>query len=461
MLCPRHVAFRPHSTAFCGSPSTLRTPLGRIDLETWSMDIRESRKAAMQRISGRLAFSPGCMFLSGILCLASPCWNRADELSLKSGGTLFGKAAEVDAKSSVYQIVSPGGATWSIAKQQAERPRALSKVEQEYLGKAPRTLDSAEAQWELAVWCFENKLREQGEQHAQRVIELEPAHALARRKLRYELVDGEWMTRDQKMARQGFFPYKGKYRTQQEIDLLKEGEQSAKLEGEWVRPVKTYAKWLQDPKKYEQARRKLLEIKDPAAAPALASAMQKEPNPELRGVLVECLGRLPDGRGLLALVDGALFDEDTEVRLTCLDYLKMAPHKEGLVVKFIDALKHKDVDIIRRAGEALGVLGDAAAVDPLIDALIVVRTETVQAPTNDYNMTFGNLNNNPLGGSGGAFGMGKLPTRKVAYEVRIDECLKALETITGQNFGYNIEAWKAWQGNQSAPEMVDLRRDAQ
>ena len=411
------------------------------------------RELTLHRIA--LLFAVGAPFseLSGLRGLA------ADELVLKSGGVLQGSPVKGDPKSPVYQWVSPSGIQWEIAEKLAEPPKSLSRAEKSYLQKAVRTEDTTAAQWALAQWCYENKLRNRGDQHAQRVIELEPGHEEARRRLRFELVDGEWMTREQKMARQGFFPYKGKYRTQQEIDLLKRDEELSKLEGEWVRPVRTYAKWLQDDKKFEQGRAKLLEIRDAAAAPAIHAVMKKEPNPALRLLYVECLGQIDQGGGRAGLASAALFDEDHEVRLTCVDALKAAPPFHDLIDKFIDGLRHEDVAIVRRAAEALGELGDTAAVEPLIDTLIVSRVEVVEASPHNFDLGFNTSAPNSFGTGGGGFGMGKAPTRKIKHEIRVDECLESLEKITGRNFGYDIEAWKAWHGANVAPEMVDLRRD--
>ena len=48
--------------------------------------------------------------------------------------------------------------------------------------------------------------------------------------------------------------------------------------------------------------------------------------------------------------------------------------------------------------------------------------------------------------------------KQVAMPFRNEQVLEALVSLTGQNFGWDIAAWRAWLARQRTPGSIDLRR---
>ena len=255
-------------------------------------------------------------------------------------------------------------------------------VDIEYEKFNVRTPDAAEAQWELAEWCKQNKLTAQRKVHLQRVIALDPEHEEARRALGYQRVDGKWMTRDERMLKQGYVKYRGEWLTPEEVALREEKSGQSALEKEWIAKLAAWQAWLRD-NRAETARENILKINDPAAVRALSVALndtrKQNPNPQARVLFIQVLGRLRTEAALGALAECSLFDDVEEVRLTCLDHLKKT--KAPRVVDFyVGKLRSKDNVIINRAALGLKEMGDPSAVGPLIDALITEHMTKLSGP---------------------------------------------------------------------------------
>ena len=103
---------------------------------------------------------------------------------------------------------------------------------------------------------------------------------------------------------------------------------------------------------------------------------------------------------------------------------------------------------VRRAGYALGVLGDQAIVLPLIKALRTKHTTYVGGRGN------GNIN----AGTGG-LSVGRTKPKKVDEIRNNKEVLSALVKLTDNDFDYNQQRWLDWYLSQTTPPNLDLRRD--
>jgi 3-methyladenine DNA glycosylase AlkD len=95
----------------------------------------------------------------------------------------------------------------------------------------------------------------------------------------------------------------------------------------------------------------------------------KRESRELRAGVARALGEIGDARAVDALIE-ALKDEDSDVYWNSIDALvKIAKKDLGVVDKLIKALKDEDSDVRISVAWALGEIGDASAVDALIEAL--------------------------------------------------------------------------------------------
>jgi vesicle coat complex subunit len=95
----------------------------------------------------------------------------------------------------------------------------------------------------------------------------------------------------------------------------------------------------------------------------------KRESRELRAEVAKALGKIGDARAVDALIE-ALKDEDSDVYWNSIDALvKIAKKDLGVVDKLIKALKDEDSYVRISVAWALGEIGDASAVDALIEAL--------------------------------------------------------------------------------------------
>jgi hypothetical protein len=377
----------------------------------------------------------------------------ADVYELKDGGQVVGEAVERP-EAEGYVLRTPAGAEVTLARDQVARIVQQDAVHEEYQRRSRTAPDTAEAHRELAAWCREQKLSEEAEHHLERVVDLDPTDEAARTSLGYQRVGGRWLTREEIMAARGLKFYQGKYRTPQDIAIRQRDQQVKDADVDWFTNIRTWRNWLEKarPGQFEEAQAQIAAIVDPQAAPALARLLDDEPNEQIFDLLLATLGRLDHPAAVQTLVAYSLESNDTEVRLQCLDYLVNGVRPVS-VLPYVQALKSKDNVIVNRAGEALGKIGDPAAVSPLIDALVTRHKYIVQSNQP------GQIN--PVFGSGGGGlsvgGNGPKVTQRDQENLRVQ---RALIKLSGkQDFGFDEKAWRAWYVDQQMRQRINSRRD--
>jgi len=390
-----------------------------------------------------------------VLILPWPRAARGDAFVLSQGGRITGDLQNPEqSPRETYVVKTPDGSIVTLSRAQVKQVVRQRPIEIQYEKRRVHTAETAEAQWEMAEWCRENKLPAQRKVHLQRVIALDPEHGEARRALGYQRVDGKWLTQDEQMRKRGYLWYQGRYRTPEEIALLEEKRDLNAREKEWVRKVETYLAWLTGTRG-DEARDKILSIDDPMAVRALSGALMRNQNPEVRVLLVQALARLGTVEAVRALAECSLEDPDDEVRLSCLDQLKKK--KDPTVVEFyVGQLRSKSNAIVNRAALGLKEIGDRSAVGPLIDALITKhRTRAPSPPPGQMSATFGK---GPGGGGTGLSAGAKAPKYIEGY-IRNRVVLEALISLTGADYGFDVGAWKNWLAAQKTREPIGTRRD--
>ena len=169
---------------------------------------------------------PGVFRLAVVLCLTlGLCHSaqevRADLIKLKQGGEIRGKLLKESAGGETTRTIETlSGGRISVDAQQIEFVTNRPLVIEEYESRAHQIENTVEAHLELSEWCRENFLTTPRLQELEKVIELDPDHEQARAALGYTLRDGEWMTRDQIMRKNGYVKYKGRYVSSAELELL-------------------------------------------------------------------------------------------------------------------------------------------------------------------------------------------------------------------------------------------------
>jgi tetratricopeptide (TPR) repeat protein len=119
--------------------------------------------------------------------------------------------------------------------------KPVEEIYQEKL--AQLASDDVKGYYQLGVWCEQNKLPEQAQTQFKNVIELDPDHVNARKKLGHIKYEGKWMSPEE-MTAKGLVKYKDKWMTYEEMMKVKGMVQ---FEGQWITPgekkrLEAYAK---------------------------------------------------------------------------------------------------------------------------------------------------------------------------------------------------------------------------
>ena len=250
-------------------------------------------------------------------------------------------------------------------------------------------------------------------------------------------------TQQELMAERGYVRYRGGWRTAQEIELIERAERVMLAQKEWNGKLERLRRQVDQSAQADQAAEEIREISDPAAVPAVAAALAKEPVFQVRSWYVEALSRIRSSDAVGVLVAAALDHPDPETRIAAVERLVViGPHVA--VPTLVSALRSADNSQVNRAAEALGRLGVPSAVGPLVDALetqhVVVSGDG--KPEGSTSATF-----TP---SGGGLSMGGGPKRSTV-SVRNDRVLEALVALPGTNFEWDARDWRVWLATRHAP----------
>lgn len=214
-----------------------------------------------------------------------------------------------------------------------------------------------------------------------------------------------------------------------------------------------------DSLRFRDGRSQILAIRDSLAVGALARVLSRGGAP-VRLLMVEALGGFKDDEATLNLVIVALLDPDPSVRTAAAEALR--PRKDSRIVKRLtDALTSDEDMVMRNAAAALGVLRAREAVPDLAKVLYSVerrlvrfkRAEVVGAVLNTFNGTVVFAADGRNGayrpqivsvlGSGAIVGTTWVDEVQDVKQYRTD-VQEALIAITGENFGFDGDAWMKW-----------------
>jgi hypothetical protein len=389
----------------------------------------------------------------GIVLAAALSSVRADVFELKDGGQIVGSIAKrIDGGG--YVVRTADGAQVTIERLQLARIVEQDATYVAYQRRSRAAADTAEAHRELAAWCREHQLAAEADHHLLRVVELDPDDEDARRSLGYQRVGKRWLTREQVMQERGMVFFEGKWRTPQDVAIRQLNTAVGGAEADWHGKLRTWRGWLDNRRadRVADAQAAIANITDPNAAPALVKLLDNEEDPWIFDLLLATLGRLDSPVAVRTLVAYSLTDDDANVREQCLAYL-MGGGRPVSLVPYVEALASKDNVIVNRAGTALGRIGDAEAISPLIDAL-----ET----THVYETGGGsgiNAGFSPSGGGAGLSMGGNTPRLERQTKQNLG-VLRALTKLSGgQNFEYDEQAWRRWYVDLQTRQRYNARRD--
>jgi len=407
---------------------------------------------------------------------------HADVIMLRGGGQIQGKVVpDPQQKDRVHVWLLQGRKPLSFQKQQIVEVIPKASPLDGYVLKLGKTAETAEAQYELGAWCDQNKLTDLARLHFEAAVKFDKTFEPAHLKLGHVLHAGAWLNQDELSAARGLVKYKGRWITAEEKNKHDIAEKATAAQASWLSRIKMLRQAIVNgPEgRRREAESQLMTIRDPEAVAPLMRVFGADETPQRRKILALVLATISGPAATSALVQQLLKDSDDDVRATVYDRLKER-EEPGAVPQLIRALRSSNLNVVNRAAWALGNLGAAEAIPKLIPVLVSTDMQIVMVSPDDVNQGANGGSGMPLAplgvtkngnvavltppvvGNGvvaygaavvpyGTFAAGanppvqRLPEPGVAtFTYRNVEVLKALEKLTGQDFGYDAEAWINW-----------------
>ena len=408
--------------------------------------VHSNFNSPMQRFSS--------FFLTFALLVSAPAL-FADVFVLKDGGTLDGELTNPDEiPRKTYNVRTADGIETSLEAKLIERVRKGEKESvTDYKAFAPFKEDTVENHFDIAEWCRQQRLTDLWKRHLHRVLELYPDNKEARRLLgHFKAPDGTWTTQQEMLGGKGYVQVGVSWKTRQQIDLEQFFDKRDKLEKEWSRRVDALrSSFRSNPK----SRVELAAIDDPLAAAALTKALPMEQDPEVRILLIQTLGNIGTSAALHEIARWSMDDRESnnEVCRTCFEVLKNHPAALPAIVGFY--ARHLRAEsgtfAINRAAYAIGQVGGRSAIPQLIDALVTTHIE-IRIASSQGTTGLSTGTNTPGGLTWGQ------STQKIPHDITNQGVRNALMLLTGVDFQFNKDAWKAWLIQSRRTPTFDARR---
>ncbi len=407
---------------------------------------------------------------------------HADLIKLKNGGEVRGQIKSQTGSKTDGQItmITLSGAEVVVDRKDTEFVTRRKVAIEKYETRRKLTPDTADANWKLAEWCRENRLRRQRVALLERVIELDPNHEKAHRALGHSLRNGKWMSRDDEMRAQGYVKYKGRYITPQELELLKKSATDREAEQKWYKKIRVWHSWLagRSEKRRNTALKELQSITDAHAIRGLGKFLASDKNKQIRKMYVDILINITGDDSIESLILASLSDPTLSIREAALAGIPEDKWEKAATV-YTSYLSNEFNLVVRRAAKALGEIGTKDAVPQLIDALVTTHRYKITvrgSGQTQYSFStdgqFGNFQSGStlppdieLGLRTGQFPYGVIvlnprPTAAenqrrtitIRREQKNREVVAALEKLTGKNLGYNERTWKLWWASEKSTD---------
>jgi hypothetical protein len=468
------------------------------------MTSRPSSGTSRSHRGGRVA---AAVVLLGTGMIAVGFWHRAlgDEIVVRGGGRIQGKMVD-DTKQPGRVLVwlSRGRHPLSFDKSQIIEVIAQPSSLDDYVAKRSKAAGTADGQVELGVWCSQNKLEDLARSHFDTALQLDPGHQMAHVKLGHVLQNGVWRTRDEVIELQESAKLAGRAKAPEGKAKRESNAALSAAETSWLRRVRVMHQGLvsgPDDRRRE-AETQLMAIHEPEAVAALVRVFGTDERSR-RLILALILGSIPGRESTTAMTRQILFDPESEVRAAFLDQLQKRD-RTTVVPQLVRALGSSDLRLINRAAWALGNLDAMETVPKLINVLTSTQSEIVLDSANVGGSSFGMAADDyppwalkavtrngvaayqsppvvapgviaygatvapfygpTLGGYNGSdvnFGPQSAPIpepRVATFTYQNVEVLSALQQLTRQDFGYDIDAWRRWVSRSFNPNQRPARR---
>ncbi|NLX59791.1 MAG: HEAT repeat domain-containing protein [Phycisphaerae bacterium] len=391
---------------------------------------------------------------------------RGDVFHLKGGTVIEGDVLQHKGDAIVVLV---GNGEMSIPVSLIDRRESAPSPTEQYKQRLASLEPTADAHAALGRWCLDRQFSDQARTHFLQALRLDANHEAARRALGYVRYRDRWMTRDE--ARQARLD--DQTRRAGEVQSPRDHEFKFRAR-QWTQRLRdlgggALSQW-QFSGEFEAGRNEVLAIRDAAAVEPLRDVLARHPEESVRLLAVEALGRIGGDDAALALIDIMTRDKDGQVWQRSRDVLA------GLDSAKADL---ELANLMRKGGEVArdrvaGAVADAGlmnSVPGLIQSLITregrvivheitqsqrawIRTGTLYGYVADLEpvVAEGAVAFNPVIGYIAAGAILDVHARvepwteRVVVTVTHPEVLDALKRVTGQDFGYDVRAWRRWYG---------------
>jgi hypothetical protein len=421
---------------------------------------------------------------------------RSDTIMLRGGGQVEGKVVpDPKDKEKVQVWLLKGRTPLSLRKGQIAEVLTKASALDDYFDKKKKAPQTPQGQFDLGTWCEQNKLTDLARLHFEGALTIDKSFEPAHKKLGHIYHGGYWVTRDELNSIQGLVKYKGRWVSAEERSQREAEDKALAVKNEWVQRIKQLRNSIQSSTtdRRREAESQLMAIREAEAVGALLRVLGND-EPPMRILLSQVLSNIPEEQATLGLVKQILAEPNPNVRPIIFEKLKERD-RPTVVRSLSRALASEQIMTINRAAWALNNLEAVETVPALIRALLTYEQQIVMVPPT-------NVNTPQIGGAGGlvpigvnnggaafmtqpvvapgvvAFGTVSTPAyglpglglnagaqintqaepRVVTYTYRNTEVLAALQKLTGQDFDYNVPAWKEWVSREYNPNPRPGRR---
>jgi len=381
-----------------------------------------------------------------VLLIAIPL--QADDFVLRNGRKVSGKLLNADENPrKTYRIQLETGGDVTLDVERVSRvivPTPEKRKYKELLAKMPA--ETAENHWKMAQQCLAWSLSRELKFHLEQTVIHDPNHELARRALKHkQREDGTWDKKSVINEEAGLVKVDGRWVPKQEAQIRIAENERRDAEIQWKKKAKMWRGWLSGSRRGE-ALQQISAIDDPVALEPLIELFRKNTDAGMREVLADVLARFNNARATGVLVEASLYGS-RDLQIQCVRLLEKHGHTSA-AKRYLQELKSQDNKLVRRAGYALGILGDDQAILPLIHAVTTTHTKLV-----------GGRGDGRINAGSGGLSAGQTKPQKVDRVLNNKEVHSALVSLTDQNFEYNKQKWLDWYRRQSTPPNLDLRRE--
>jgi hypothetical protein len=433
---------------------------------------------------------------------------RADRIVLRGGGQIRGKVVADPKQSDRVTVLTEKGRTplrfqKSQVVQVIREPSALD----EYLVKRDQAAATAEAQYDLGLWCEQNKLTGLAVIHYEVALKHDPRFAPAHQKLGHLLYGERWVSGDELREAQGLVRFKGRWITKEGKEAREAQAASNVEQMSWMRRITRFRDLVLfgDDERRRDAEARLREIHEPIAVNPLLRVLG-ESTEAIRTLLDHILGSIPGPEASAALVTRILVETDPDIRAGTFAALELRK-EPNIIPQLVRALASTRPEVVSRAAWTLANLNAVSTVPKLIPALITTQYHVVWSGSSSggsFSASFGSvaptsgMGGVPIAYNGGSVGLltptvigrrsavaygatsvpyyvasytgasvdsggsasgsrGPVP-RLVPFTYRNVEVLAALIKLTGQDFGYDIPTWKRWVSTSFRADPAPVRR---